>query len=119
MCYSDFGDILEHIQEMDADVNLIEAARSRMELLADWEKTGYRNDIGPGVYDIHSPRVPSTDEMVELLHEAARVLRPEQIWVNPDCGLKTRAWDEVDPSLRNMVQAAKQLREELVPADTK
>ena len=116
MCYSDFGDILEHIQAMDADVNLIEAARSRMELLHDWEKTGYRNDIGPGVYDIHSPRVPSTEEMAELLTEAARVLRPEQIWVNPDCGLKTRTWDEVDPSLRNMVQAAKQLREELVPA---
>src|SRR3954449_4244279 len=116
MCYSDFGDILEHIQEMDADVTLIEAARSRMEPLRDWEKTGYRNEIGPGVYDIHSPRVPSTDEMVELLHEAARVLRPEQIWVNPDCGLKTRTWDEVDPSLRNMVNAAKQLREELVPA---
>jgi 5-methyltetrahydropteroyltriglutamate--homocysteine methyltransferase len=116
MCYSDFGDIMEHIQEMDADVNLIEAARSRMELLHDWEKTDYTNDIGPGVYDIHSPRVPTTEEMVELLHEAARVLRPEQIWVNPDCGLKTRTWDEVEPSLRNMVQAAKQLREELVPA---
>jgi 5-methyltetrahydropteroyltriglutamate--homocysteine methyltransferase len=116
MCYSDFGDILEQIQEMDADVTLIEAARSRMELLRDWEKTGYRNDIGPGVYDIHSPRIPSRDEMVELLHEAARVLRPEQIWVNPDCGLKTRTWDEVEPSLRNMVDAAKQLREELVPA---
>jgi 5-methyltetrahydropteroyltriglutamate--homocysteine methyltransferase len=116
MCYSDFGDILEHIQQMDADVNLIEAARSRMELLSDWERTGYRNDIGPGVYDIHSPRIPSVEEMVELLHEAARVLRPEQIWVNPDCGVKTRTWDEVDPSLRNMVQAAKQLREELVPA---
>jgi 5-methyltetrahydropteroyltriglutamate--homocysteine methyltransferase len=116
MCYSDFGDILEHIQAMDADVNLIEAARSRMELLHHWEKTGYRNDIGPGVYDIHSPRVPSVEEIVELLHEAARVLRPEQIWVNPDCGLKTRTWAEVDPSLRNMVQAAKQLREELVPA---
>ncbi len=116
MCYSDFGDILEHIQQMDADVNLIEAARSRMELLSDWEKTGYRNDIGPGVYDIHSPRIPSTEEMVELLHAAANVLRPEQIWVNPDCGLKTRTWDEVEPSLRNMVDAAKQLREELVPA---
>ncbi|MGA8926781.1 MAG: 5-methyltetrahydropteroyltriglutamate--homocysteine S-methyltransferase [Solirubrobacterales bacterium] len=116
MCYSDFGDILEHIQAMDADVNLIEAARSRMELLHDWEKTGYRNDIGPGVYDIHSPRIPTVEEMVELLHEAARVLRPEQIWVNPDCGLKTRTWAEVDPSLRNMVQAAKQLREDLVPA---
>jgi 5-methyltetrahydropteroyltriglutamate--homocysteine methyltransferase len=116
MCYSDFGDIMEHIQAMDADVNLIEAARSRMELLHDWEKTGYTNDIGPGVYDIHSPRVPSTEEMVELLREAARVLRSEQIWVNPDCGLKTRAWDEVEPSLRNMVEAARQLREELVPA---
>src|SRR3954447_9378741 len=116
MCYSDFGDIMDHIQSMDADVNLIEAARSRMELLHDWEKTGYTNDIGPGVYDIHSPRVPTVEEMVELLHEAARVLRPEQIWVNPDCGLKTRSWDEVEPSLRNMVQAAKQLREELVPA---
>jgi 5-methyltetrahydropteroyltriglutamate--homocysteine methyltransferase len=116
MCYSDFGDIMEHIQAMDADVNLIEAARSRMELLHDWEKTGYTNDIGPGVYDIHSPRVPSAEEMVELLGEAARVLRPEQIWVNPDCGLKTRAWDEVEPSLRNMVDAARQLREELVPA---
>ena len=116
MCYSDFGDIMDHIQAMDADVNLIEAARSRMELLHDWEKTGYTNDIGPGVYDIHSPRVPSAEEMAELLREAARVLRPEQIWVNPDCGLKTRTWAEVEPSLRNMVEAAKQLREELVPA---
>src|SRR3954468_7356069 len=116
MCYSDFGDIMDHIQSMDADVNLIEAARSRMELLHDWEKTGYANDIGPGVYDIHSPRVPTVEEMVELLQAAANVPRPEQIWVNPDCGLKTRTWDEVDPSLRNMVQAAKQLREELVPA---
>jgi 5-methyltetrahydropteroyltriglutamate--homocysteine methyltransferase len=116
MCYSDFGEIMERIQEMDADVLLIEAARSRMELLSDWERTGYDNEIGPGVYDIHSPRVPPADEMVELLREAAKVLRAEQLWVNPDCGLKTRVWDEVDASLRNMVQAAKQLREELVPA---
>jgi 5-methyltetrahydropteroyltriglutamate--homocysteine methyltransferase len=116
MCYSDFGDIMDHIQAMDADVNLIEAARSRMELLHDWEKTGYTNDIGPGVYDIHSPRVPTVDEMTELLREAARVLRPEQLWVNPDCGLKTRAWPETEQSLRNMVEAAKQVREELVPA---
>jgi 5-methyltetrahydropteroyltriglutamate--homocysteine methyltransferase len=116
MCYSDFGDIMDHIQAMDADVNLIEAARSRMELLHDWEKTGYTNDIGPGVYDIHSPRVPTVDEMAELLREAARVLRPEQLWVNPDCGLKTRAWRETEQSLRNMVEAAKQVREELVPA---
>jgi 5-methyltetrahydropteroyltriglutamate--homocysteine methyltransferase len=116
MCYSDFGDIMDHIQRMEADVNLIEAARSRMELLHDWEETGYTNDIGPGVYDIHSPRVPTVEEMAELLREAARVLRPEQLWVNPDCGLKTRAWPETEQSLRNMVEAAKQVREELVPA---
>jgi 5-methyltetrahydropteroyltriglutamate--homocysteine methyltransferase len=116
MCYSDFGDIMDQIQQMDADVLLIEAARSRMELLHDWERSGYAQEIGPGVYDIHSPRVPPTEEMVELLQAAARVLDPEQLWVNPDCGLKTRAWAEVEPALRNMVQAAKQLREELVPA---
>jgi 5-methyltetrahydropteroyltriglutamate--homocysteine methyltransferase len=116
MCYSDFGDIMEHIQAMDADVLLIEAARSRMALLHDWERTGYANDIGPGVYDIHSPRVPPTEEMAELLRAAARVLKPEQLWVNPDCGLKTRAWPETERSLRNMVEAAKQGREELVPA---
>jgi 5-methyltetrahydropteroyltriglutamate--homocysteine methyltransferase len=97
-------------------VLLIEAARSRMELLADWEKTGYANDIGPGVYDIHSPRVPPTDEMAELLRAAARVLKPEQLWLNPDCGLKTRAWPETEEALRNMVEAARELREELVPA---
>ena len=116
MCYSDFGDIMEQIQEMDADVLLIEAARSRMELLRDWERSGYAQEIGPGVYDIHSPRVPSTGEMVELLQDAAEVLKPDQIWVNPDCGLKTRAWPEVEAALRNMVDAAKQLREQLVPA---
>jgi 5-methyltetrahydropteroyltriglutamate--homocysteine methyltransferase len=116
MCYSDFGDIMEQIQQMDADVLLIEAARSRMELLHDWERTGYVQEIGPGVYDIHSPRVPPTDEMVELLRAAAGVLDSAQLWVNPDCGLKTRAWPEVESSLRNMVEAAKQLREELVPA---
>jgi 5-methyltetrahydropteroyltriglutamate--homocysteine methyltransferase len=116
MCYSDFGDIMERIKEMDADVLLIEAARSRMELLHDWERTGYDNEIGPGVYDIHSPRVPPAEEMAELLRGAAKVLPAERLWVNPDCGLKTRGWDEVDASLRNMVQAARQLREELVPA---
>jgi 5-methyltetrahydropteroyltriglutamate--homocysteine methyltransferase len=116
MCYSDFGDIMVGIQEMDADVTLIEAARSRMELLHHWDRSGFTHDIGPGVYDIHSPRVPTVEEIAELLHEAARVLRPEQLWVTPDCGLKTRAWPETEASLRNMVQAAKQLREELVPA---
>jgi 5-methyltetrahydropteroyltriglutamate--homocysteine methyltransferase len=116
MCYSDFGDIMEQIQQMDADVLLIEAARSRMELLQDWERTGYELEIGPGVYDIHSPRVPPAEEMAELLQAAARVLPPEQLWVNPDCGLKTRAWPETEAALRNLVQAARQVREELVPA---
>ena len=117
MCYSDFGDIMDHIQGMDADVLLIEAARSRMELLHDWERTGYSSEIGPGVYDIHSPRVPSSEEMVELLRAAANVLDQGLLWVNPDCGLKTRAWPETEASLRNMVEAAKQLREDLVPAN--
>jgi 5-methyltetrahydropteroyltriglutamate--homocysteine methyltransferase len=116
MCYSDFGDIMEQIQQMDADVLLIEAARSRMELLHDWERTGYAQEIGPGVYDIHSPRVPPASEMAELLEAAARVLPPEQLWVNPDCGLKTRAWPETEAALRNLVQAAEQVRKQLVPA---
>jgi 5-methyltetrahydropteroyltriglutamate--homocysteine methyltransferase len=116
MCYSEFGDMMRQIQEMDADVLLIEAARSKMELLEDWKRTGYENEIGPGLYDIHSPRIPSTEEMADLLRRAAQVLEPEQLWVDPDCGLKTRRYEEVEPSLRNMVAAAKQLREELVPA---
>ncbi len=116
MCYSDFGDIMEQIQAMDADVLLIEAARSRMELLHDWERTGYEQEIGPGVYDIHSPRVPPADEMAELLRAAADVLNADQLWVNPDCGLKTRAWPETEAALRNMVDAARQAREQLVPA---
>jgi 5-methyltetrahydropteroyltriglutamate--homocysteine methyltransferase len=116
MCYSDFGDIMEEIQAMDADVLLIEAARSRMELLHEWERTGYQQEIGPGVYDIHSPRVPPAEEMAELLQAAANVLRPGQLWVNPDCGLKTRAWPETEAALRNMVDAARQAREQLVPA---
>jgi 5-methyltetrahydropteroyltriglutamate--homocysteine methyltransferase len=116
MCYSEFGDIMRQIQEMDADVLLIEAARSKMELLEDWKRTGYENEIGPGLYDIHSPRIPSTEEMADLLRRAAQVLEPEQLWVDPDCGLKTRRYEEVEPSLKNMVAAAKQLREELVPA---
>ncbi len=116
MCYSDFGDIMEQIQAMDADVLLIEAARSRMGLLYEWERTGYVQDIGPGVYDIHSPRVPPAEEMAKLLEAAANVLRPEQLWVNPDCGLKTRAWPETEAALRNMVDAARQAREQLVPA---
>ena len=87
-----------------------------MELLHDWERTGYAQEIGPGVYDIHSPRVPPTEEMAELLRGRGRGARPDQLWVNPDCGLKTRAWPETEAALRNMVEAARQLREELVPA---
>jgi 5-methyltetrahydropteroyltriglutamate--homocysteine methyltransferase len=117
MCYSEFGDMMRQIQGMDADVLLIEAARSKMELLEDWKRTGYENEIGPGLYDIHSPRIPSTEEMADLLRRAAEVLEPEQLWVDPDCGLKTRRYEEVEPSLRNMVSAARQLREELVPAN--
>jgi 5-methyltetrahydropteroyltriglutamate--homocysteine methyltransferase len=115
MCYSEFGDILDAIANLDADVASVEAARSRMELMEDLRREGYRREVGPGVYDIHSPRVPSADEMADLLRRAAGVLDPEQLWVNPDCGLKTRTYDEVEPSLRNMVDAAAQLREELAP----
>ena len=95
---------------MDADVITIECARSQMELLESFVKFKYPNEIGPGVYDIHSPRVPSVDEMVALMRKAAQVIAPSQLWVNPDCGLKTRGWAETEASLRNMVEAAKVLR---------
>jgi 5-methyltetrahydropteroyltriglutamate--homocysteine S-methyltransferase len=110
MCYSEFNDIIDHIAMMDADVITIECARSQMELLDAFVKFKYPNEIGPGVYDIHSPRVPSVDEMVALMRKAAQVINPAQLWVNPDCGLKTRGWAETEASLRNMVEAAKKLR---------
>ena len=110
MCYSEFNDIIDHIAMMDADVITIECARSQMELLDAFVKFKYPNEIGPGVYDIHSPRVPSVDEMVALMRKAAQVINPAQLWVNPDCGLKTRGWAETEASLRNMVEAAKILR---------
>lgn len=110
MCYCEFNDIIEHIALMDADVITIECARSQMELLESFVKFKYPNEIGPGVYDIHSPRVPSVDEMVALMRKAAQVIAPSQLWVNPDCGLKTRGWAETEASLRNMVEAAKVLR---------
>jgi 5-methyltetrahydropteroyltriglutamate--homocysteine methyltransferase len=113
MCYSEFNDIIEAVASMDADVISIETSRSRMELLEAFARFHYPNGIGPGVYDIHSPRVPPQSEMLELLHEALRVLDVEQVWVNPDCGLKTRAWAEVAPALKAMVAAARRLREEL------
>lgn len=110
MCYSEFNDIIAAIGDMDADVISIETSRSRMELLDAFSRYRYPNEIGPGVYDIHSPRVPETAEMVELLKRAQARLDPDQIWVNPDCGLKTRGWAEVKPALVNMVAAARQLR---------
>ncbi len=113
MCYAEFNSIIDSIAAMDADVISIETSRSNMELLDAFVRFKYPNEIGPGVYDIHSPRVPNTDSMVALLRKALEVLRPEQIWVNPDCGLKTRRWEEVRPSLVNMVAAARAVREEL------
>ncbi len=110
MCYSNFNDIIAWIAAMDADVITIETSRSRMELLNAFENFAYPNDIGPGVYDIHSPNIPSTDAMVALLEEAARYIPQERLWVNPDCGLKTRAWPEVESALEKMVAAAKTLR---------
>ncbi|MBS7706027.1 5-methyltetrahydropteroyltriglutamate--homocysteine S-methyltransferase [Chelatococcus asaccharovorans] len=110
MCYSEFNDIIASIGAMDADVISIETSRSKMELLDAFVTYRYPNEIGPGVYDIHSPRVPTVQEMVDLLHRAAERLSPDQIWVNPDCGLKTRKWEEVRPALVNMVAAARQLR---------
>jgi 5-methyltetrahydropteroyltriglutamate--homocysteine methyltransferase len=113
MCYSEFGDILGAIGELDADVLSIETSRSRMELFTDFRRVGYPNEVGPGVYDIHSPRVPTVDEIHDLLARAAAVLPPEQLWVNPDCGLKTRGWPEVEQALERMVTAAKRMRREL------
>jgi 5-methyltetrahydropteroyltriglutamate--homocysteine methyltransferase len=110
MCYSEFGDILSAIAALDADVISIETSRSRMELLNDFGTQGYPNEVGPGVYDIHSPRVPTTEEMRMLLERAATVLPVERLWVNPDCGLKTRGWPEVEHALAQMVEAARQMR---------
>jgi 5-methyltetrahydropteroyltriglutamate--homocysteine methyltransferase len=114
MCYCEFADILPSIAALDADVISLESARSRMDLLNAFRDHGYPNEVGPGVYDIHSPRVPSTGEMRELLGLAINVLRPEQIWVNPDCGLKTRNWSETVEALRNMCQAAQSARAALI-----
>ena len=111
MCYSEFNDIMDSIAAMDADVISIETSRSKMELLDVFKSKKYPNEIGPGVYDIHSPRVPEITEMTELLSLARRRLDDAQLWINPDCGLKTRKWDEVKPALVNMVAAAKALRE--------
>jgi 5-methyltetrahydropteroyltriglutamate--homocysteine methyltransferase len=117
MCYSDFNSIIESIQAMDADVVSIESSRSDRELLRAFTRVRYTNDIGPGVYDIHSPRVPSTHEMTAAIEANASVIPIDQLWVNPDCGLKTRRWEEVEPSLRNMMKAALACRQSMaVPA---
>ncbi len=110
MCYSEFNDIIDAIGAMDADVISIETSRSKMELLDAFKSYQYPNEIGPGVYDIHSPRVPDVSEMTNLMALARRRLSDDQLWVNPDCGLKTRKWEEVRPALINMVEAAKRMR---------
>ncbi len=113
MCYSEFNDIIETIEAMDADVISIETARSGNELLKIFKKVGYKQEVGPGVYDIHSPRIPSVDEIVKQINLLLEVLPKSQLWINPDCGLKTRKWEEVKPSLQNMVEAVKIIRNEL------
>ena len=119
MCYSEFNDIIEAVAAMDADVISIETSRSAMELLDAFVSFSYPNDIGPGVYDIHSPRVPSQREMEALLEKALDVLKPSQLWINPDCGLKTRGWAEVKPALVSMVAAARALREKLPASEVR
>ncbi|WJM82949.1 5-methyltetrahydropteroyltriglutamate--homocysteine S-methyltransferase [Pectobacterium brasiliense] len=111
MCYCEFNDIMDSIAALDADVITIETSRSDMELLESFEEFEYPNEIGPGVYDIHSPNVPSVEWMEALLKKAAQRIPAERLWVNPDCGLKTRGWPETRQALANMVQAAQRLRE--------
>lgn len=110
MCYSEFNDIIEAIAQMDADVITIETSRSDMELLDVFDTFNYPNEIGPGVYDIHSPNIPTEQQMIELMTKAVKRIPAERLWVNPDCGLKTRQWSEVKPALKNMVLAAEKLR---------
>jgi len=114
MCYAEFSEIITAITQMDADVISIEASRSNMELLDAFRQHQYPNDIGPGIYDIHSPRIPTIEEFVTLIHKALQVIPAERLWINPDCGLKTRKWDEVLPSLANLVEATRQVRRTIV-----
>ncbi|UCV00325.1 5-methyltetrahydropteroyltriglutamate--homocysteine S-methyltransferase [Acidovorax radicis] len=114
MCYSEFNDIIASIADMDADVITIETSRSDMELLDAFDDFNYPNEMGPGVYDIHSPNIPTQEHMIQLMQQAATRIPPERLWVNPDCGLKTRQWPEVIAALTNMVAAAKTLRASLV-----
>ncbi|HOK52668.1 MAG TPA: 5-methyltetrahydropteroyltriglutamate--homocysteine S-methyltransferase, partial [Bacteroidales bacterium] len=118
MCYSEFNDIIEYIAQLDADVISIEASRSGMELLQVFHQFKYPNAIGPGIYDFHSPRVPSVEEMENLIQKALEVIPAEQLWVNPDCGLKTRGWSETLAALKNMVQAAQKARAQILSEST-
>lgn len=113
MCYSEFNDIISSIAEMDTDVITIETSRSDMELLDAFDNFKYPNEIGPGVYDIHSPNIPTQEHIISLMQKAAQKIPSERLWVNPDCGLKTRQWSEVTPALTNMVAAAKALRSQV------
>ncbi len=111
MCYSEFTDIIPAIDDMDADVITFEASRSDLQILDALRENHFETEVGPGVYDIHSPRVPSVEEMVRALELMLTKISPEKLWVNPDCGLKTRGVPETDASLRNMVAAAKEIRQ--------
>ena len=113
MCYSNFNDIIEAIADMDADVITIETSRSDMQLLKAFETFAYPNEIGPGVYDIHTPNIPDKESILRLMREAMKRIPPDRLWINPDCGLKTRQWSEVIPALENMQQAARRLRKAL------
>lgn len=110
LCYSEFGEVIGAIDRLDADVTSIEAARSNMEVLDDLRRASYRRGVGPGVYDIHSPRVPSVEELTTLVTKAVGSVAPQRLWVNPDCGLKTRRYEEVEPALRHLVAAAERVR---------
>ena len=113
LCYSEFDVVIDAIAALDADVTSIEAARSRGEVIGDIAESGFTHGVGPGVYDIHSPRVPSVGEVAELLDRAATELPLRQVWVNPDCGLKTRGYDETVESLRNIIEATREIREKV------
>jgi 5-methyltetrahydropteroyltriglutamate--homocysteine methyltransferase len=114
LCYSEFGVVIDAIRGLDADVTSIEAARSRMEIVHDVARAGFDHGIGPGVYDIHSPRVPAVGELAHLLRLAVDTIPAGQLWVNPDCGLKTRGYEETITSLRHLVQATRALRDAAV-----
>jgi 5-methyltetrahydropteroyltriglutamate--homocysteine methyltransferase len=110
LCYSEFGEVLPAIDALDADVTSIEASRSKMEILDDLRAAGYGRGIGPGVWDVHSPRVPTREEITEALRRAVAAVPADRLWVNPDCGLKTRGYPEVEASLTHLVAAATEIR---------